>query len=393
MLHADNNRQLLNQVKDNSSSLAGLRARSSFRSSRTVSSCTESSALLSIVFDFDEEILDTSIYQRQLRIDYRRNLRPSRTSRPALKSRPLQDPQWSNLSTSGPSKEIRASLDHDRPSQLGVWEEANELESNSGSSLNKSLPLPGQKRLRSPQGFKERPSVSAASEMSSSQSHERISELADFLASVKPLHSSQDEGRRPGFFRKLFSPAARENPRARETDGDQLEDDVKVSIEGEHHGDEFSHISDYVLDDSPLGIVNNRRVILPALRQVRELERSGSPPPPLASARIATVPSLEWPYRDFSPPIEAPVTCDIPGCGILYSGDSKWCESSLRRHKKNAPQKRILYYCGYCKQSFTRTHNRREHVRKFHADVWTEGQSLVCEETREEEEGRRRDGK
>ena len=54
-------------MKDDSSSLRGLRARSSFHSSRTASSYTERSALVSIVFDFDDEILDSSAYQRQMR--------------------------------------------------------------------------------------------------------------------------------------------------------------------------------------------------------------------------------------------------------------------------------------------------------------------------------------
>ena len=52
----------------------GLRARSSFRSSRTASSCTESSVLLSLTFDFDDEILDTNLYQRQLKSQFRQEV-------------------------------------------------------------------------------------------------------------------------------------------------------------------------------------------------------------------------------------------------------------------------------------------------------------------------------
>ena len=93
-MYTNENRQLLDQVKDDSSSLINLRARSSFRSSRPVSDCTEASALLSIVFDFDEEILDSDPYQRQLTTCYRQNLRLSRSLNPtSTSSKPFQEIQ------------------------------------------------------------------------------------------------------------------------------------------------------------------------------------------------------------------------------------------------------------------------------------------------------------
>ena len=75
MIWSPQTRKALDQVKDDSSSLFGLRARSSFCSSRTASTCTRSSALLSMIFDFDDEVLASNAYQRPMRSLFRRHLR------------------------------------------------------------------------------------------------------------------------------------------------------------------------------------------------------------------------------------------------------------------------------------------------------------------------------
>ena len=64
MLQSPANRTLLDQVKDDSSSLVCLKSRSSLQSIRTASTRTRNSALLSVIFDFDAEILASNVYQR-----------------------------------------------------------------------------------------------------------------------------------------------------------------------------------------------------------------------------------------------------------------------------------------------------------------------------------------
>ena len=67
LLNTHENRKLLDQLKDDSSSLLGMRSKSAFRRSRIASTCTESSALMSLTFDFDSEVLDSNAYRRLTR--------------------------------------------------------------------------------------------------------------------------------------------------------------------------------------------------------------------------------------------------------------------------------------------------------------------------------------
>lgn len=65
LLQRGESRGVLDQVKDDSSSLFGLRDSASFRSSLTAA--TERSHLLDISFEFDKELTATKVYHRQWR--------------------------------------------------------------------------------------------------------------------------------------------------------------------------------------------------------------------------------------------------------------------------------------------------------------------------------------
>ena len=73
LMQAKGNRRILDQVKDDSSSLFCVRDSASFRTSLT--SATERSNLLDISFGFDEELTATKVYHRQWRPLIREALR------------------------------------------------------------------------------------------------------------------------------------------------------------------------------------------------------------------------------------------------------------------------------------------------------------------------------
>ena len=75
-LQTKENRWVLDQVRDDSSSLVCLRDSASFRSSLTAA--TERSNLLDVSFDFDPELTTTKVYHRQWRPLIRGALRRSR---------------------------------------------------------------------------------------------------------------------------------------------------------------------------------------------------------------------------------------------------------------------------------------------------------------------------
>lgn len=66
-------REIIDRVKDDSSSLVCLRDSSSLRSERTYS--TDGSSLLSRMFDFDHKLMSSKVYQGQMRSFMRRKLR------------------------------------------------------------------------------------------------------------------------------------------------------------------------------------------------------------------------------------------------------------------------------------------------------------------------------
>ena len=164
LLQVRENRRLLDQVKDDSSSLVYLKARSSFRSSRTVSSCTESSALLSIIFDFDEEILHTSPYQRQLKSCYRQHLQPSRPTHSMTDSQSLRGTQQP---MSKSVEEPRDHLCHVSINQASTWEEGKGEQMKSEDTPAKLLPLSSEARLLSPQWTKGRSLLSVITSVAS----------------------------------------------------------------------------------------------------------------------------------------------------------------------------------------------------------------------------------
>ena len=73
VLEVKQSRQTFDQAKDDSSSLICLRDSASFRSSWT--STAESSSLLSKVFGFDGELLESEVYKRQAREFFKRVVR------------------------------------------------------------------------------------------------------------------------------------------------------------------------------------------------------------------------------------------------------------------------------------------------------------------------------
>lgn len=79
LLQAEENRCVLDRVRDDSSSLLSLRDSASFRSSLTAA--TEQSHLLDISFDFDEELTSTKVYHRQWRPLIRGALRRGRKTK------------------------------------------------------------------------------------------------------------------------------------------------------------------------------------------------------------------------------------------------------------------------------------------------------------------------
>lgn len=90
LLQAEENRWVLDRVRDDSSSLLSLRDSASFRSSLTAA--TEQSHLLDISFDFDEELTSTKVYHRQWRPLIRGALRKGRkTKEGSEKSRKINN--------------------------------------------------------------------------------------------------------------------------------------------------------------------------------------------------------------------------------------------------------------------------------------------------------------
>ena len=80
LLEAKEARRVLTQVKDDSSSLIGLRDSASFQSSSTRS--TGRSSLISRIFAFDPELMASQVYQKQLRLLMKRTVRaPGRIAR------------------------------------------------------------------------------------------------------------------------------------------------------------------------------------------------------------------------------------------------------------------------------------------------------------------------
>ena len=79
LLQSKENRALLDQVRDDSSSLLCMRDSASFRTSLTAA--TELPRLLDISFDFDRELTATRVYHRQWRSLMKETLRRSRKSK------------------------------------------------------------------------------------------------------------------------------------------------------------------------------------------------------------------------------------------------------------------------------------------------------------------------
>lgn len=118
MLLMSASRSIIDQVKDDSSSLLCLRDCSSFRSSRT--SSTDRSSLWSRTFGFDHELLASGVYQSQIRSLMRRAFRRRKTldgassllARPSFRS--LRKPEISK------SAAIEHQLHQDRLSERVV---------------------------------------------------------------------------------------------------------------------------------------------------------------------------------------------------------------------------------------------------------------------------------
>ena len=76
ILESDRSRKIINQIKDDTSSLFCLRDSMSFRTSFT--SPTERFSMLSREFDFDAELVQSKVYNKQMKSFMRRAIRDSR---------------------------------------------------------------------------------------------------------------------------------------------------------------------------------------------------------------------------------------------------------------------------------------------------------------------------
>ena len=76
ILESDRSRNIINQIKDDTSSLFCLRDSMSFRTSLT--SPTERFSMLSREFDFDAEIIQSKVYNKQMKSFMRRAIRGSK---------------------------------------------------------------------------------------------------------------------------------------------------------------------------------------------------------------------------------------------------------------------------------------------------------------------------
>ena len=69
-------------------------------------------------------------------------------------------------------------------------------------------------------------------------------------------------------------------------------------------------------------------------------------------------------------PLPARLCCDVKGCQATFISNPKFNEMNLRRHRKMTHSRtRQLYNCPYCRKSFNRPDNCRDHVRLFHTNL------------------------
>ena len=109
LLEAKETRRALTQIKDASSSLVCLRDSASFNSLSTRS--TDRSSLISRIFTFDSELMESQVYQKQLRSLIKKAIRtPNRTTR----SNASKDWKDSRLR----SEEVESQLKHYQMSRL-----------------------------------------------------------------------------------------------------------------------------------------------------------------------------------------------------------------------------------------------------------------------------------
>ena len=116
MLEQEHNRQVLDQVKDSSSSLICLRDSASIRTSWT--SSTEGSSMLDKVFDFDAEILKSNVYQGQVRSLIRRALRRGKNPSEQHKSLDGSSRSTSLKSTKVPKRSLQTESDTARSMKI-----------------------------------------------------------------------------------------------------------------------------------------------------------------------------------------------------------------------------------------------------------------------------------